>query len=76
MKKYVIDHGCKKCCSCLWACPVQAIHLTRDSAEIDQSTCRHCGACYESCPTEAISVTEMSAPPPPVSDRGHDSAAV
>ena len=68
MKKYVIDHGCKKCCSCLWACPAQAISLTRDTAVIDQTKCRHCGACLESCPTEAISVSDLPAGELPESD--------
>lgn len=68
MKKYVIDRGCKKCCSCLWTCPAQAISLTRDTAVIDQAKCRRCGACVESCPTEAISVYDLPAQTSPESE--------
>jgi len=61
MRKYVIDHGCKLCEACIWACPKKAIYSDGEHAHIDQGKCIHCGACYQSCPNEAISVQELPA---------------
>lgn len=58
MKIYVIDHGCKLCDACIFACPAKAIYMKDNRAHIDQDKCQHCGICYNECANEAISVHE------------------
>jgi coenzyme F420 hydrogenase subunit beta len=41
------------CCQCGWCssiCPVNAITVTADNLEIDESTCIKCGLCFSVCP--------------------------
>ncbi len=45
---------CIGCGSCLGACPVNAITLNGDHAEINQDVCIHCGSCVAMCPVGAI----------------------
>lgn len=59
MKTYMIDHGCKLCDACYWACPQKAIYIKNDQANIDQGKCAHCGICYECCANEAISMQDL-----------------
>ena len=45
--------GCGCCCSGI--CPMNAISLINNKAEIDQSKCVNCGTCKGMCCTGAIS---------------------
>lgn len=50
---YVVK-GCTFCNTCLFDCPVGAISMSQNGAEIDQEKCCHCGECYENCASQAI----------------------
>ena len=45
---------CIGCGACVATCPVEAIKLVDDKAQIDQEICIHCGACAGECPVNAI----------------------
>jgi NAD-dependent dihydropyrimidine dehydrogenase PreA subunit len=47
---------CMSCGNCLPVCPMGAILLTEEGAEIDHDECVECGACYRSgiCPMDAF----------------------
>jgi len=47
---------CVGCGSCVDACPVTAIKLNSDKAEVSEGDCIECGACVGTCPCEAISL--------------------
>jgi len=48
---------CTACAGCASVCPVQAISVTNNSAEI-LSTCTRCGNCYAFCPVDAVEKIE------------------
>lgn len=48
------ESKCLKCGTCVRACPVGAIYLSRGILEIDQDLCRLCGTCAEVCPSKAM----------------------
>jgi Fe-S-cluster-containing hydrogenase component 2 len=53
----VVDKDeCTGCETCVEVCPVNAISMKDDKAEIDQSTCTECETCVPECPVEAIKV--------------------
>jgi len=53
----VVDKDeCTGCETCVEACPVQAISMKDDKAEIDQDTCTECETCVAECPVEAIKI--------------------
>ncbi len=47
---------CVGCGACVDSCPVSAIKLDGDKADIVESDCIECGACVGTCPCEAISL--------------------
>jgi len=49
---------CTGCGVCIEACPVDAISIQGDKAQIDADTCVECGVCEGECPTEAISLPD------------------
>lgn len=55
---------CTGCESCVPYCPVEAISLKDDHAEIDQDLCVECGVCYRAsvCPVDAIVEPELTWP--------------
>ena len=52
---------CIACESCVPYCPVEAISVDAESAEIDQALCVECGVCLRAavCPTDAIVQPEL-----------------
>jgi ferredoxin len=52
-----VDTGkCTGCATCVEACPVEAIVMKDDKADINPDTCVDCGTCVDECPVEAISM--------------------
>ncbi|MDR0677661.1 MAG: 4Fe-4S binding protein [Holosporaceae bacterium] len=45
---------CKRCLVCVGVCPVKAISIKGENAEIDKDICIGCGCCASSCPNSAI----------------------
>ena len=57
---------CTACGTCADRCPMDAVSLENDVAEIIDGRCIGCGVCIPTCPEEAISLEEkpgMEAPP-------------
>lgn len=53
----VVDKDeCTGCETCVETCPVEAISMKDDKAEIDQETCTQCETCVPECPVEAIKI--------------------
>jgi len=61
---------CTACEECIERCPMDAIKLNGDSAEIIDGRCIGCAVCIPACPVEAISLVEKpDMEPPPVDFR-------
>ena len=45
---------CTGCEVCLNNCPVDAISIKKDKAEINMDLCIRCGTCHEVCPQDAV----------------------
>ena len=45
---------CVSCGVCIDECPVGAITLVEDTAEINDEECIRCGRCHDACPNEAV----------------------
>lgn len=45
--------NCKNCYACLRACPVHAIRVKNDQAQIMKDRCIVCGRCFRACPQNA-----------------------
>ncbi|MBI2877306.1 MAG: 4Fe-4S binding protein [Candidatus Tectomicrobia bacterium] len=50
----VNQDDCTGCGTCVDTCPVGAIELKDNVADIDPDTCTECKSCVEACPLEAI----------------------
>lgn len=60
---YISDE-CIACGSCISYCPMEAISLGPDKAEINQDECVECNVCYRSgvCPTESLTRPKLEWP--------------
>ena len=47
---------CTGCGECVSSCPLDAIELKGEFAEIDPAACGDCGSCVDVCPVSAISL--------------------
>lgn len=59
------EDECIGCGACVDICPVEAVSLEGEVAEVDEDWCIGCGVCAVVCPTEAISLkrrTDQRAP--------------
>ncbi|MGI6205860.1 MAG: [Fe-Fe] hydrogenase large subunit C-terminal domain-containing protein [Anaerovoracaceae bacterium] len=45
--------NCRNCYKCVRACPVKAIAIIGEQAEINEDRCIYCGKCYMVCPQDA-----------------------
>ncbi|MBR1648363.1 MAG: 4Fe-4S binding protein [Alphaproteobacteria bacterium] len=50
---YTIKNNCQDCYKCVRRCPVKAIKIEDNSAEIVPELCIACGTCYRVCPAKA-----------------------
>ena len=51
---YAVKQGCCHCGMCETECPVGAIVLLKNGAQIDPDKCIGCGSCADNCASEAI----------------------
>jgi heterodisulfide reductase subunit A len=51
---FVHEERCDGCGQCLAVCPVRAISLVEQKAQINQALCKGCGICISSCPVGAL----------------------
>jgi transcriptional regulator with GAF, ATPase, and Fis domain/iron only hydrogenase large subunit-like protein len=56
-----ITDKCRKCYSCVRSCPVKAIKVEKEYAEINFDRCIGCGNCLNNCPQKAKVVTDKVA---------------
>lgn len=50
---YTIKNNCLDCYKCVRSCPVKAIKIEDNSAQIIPELCIACGSCYRVCPVKA-----------------------
>ncbi len=48
--------NCRNCYKCVRNCPVKAIRMVHDQAQIEESRCVACGACFVVCPQNARNI--------------------
>ena len=56
MAVQINQEKCTGCGLCVDVCPVEAISMQDDKANVDKDKCTECGLCVEACPNEVISI--------------------
>lgn len=51
---WIAEEKCVACGICVDGCPVGAITMVNDVAQIDMDECIKCGICHDICPQEAV----------------------
>lgn len=51
---WVNEEMCTACGVCVEECPVEAIAIIDEAAQIDETKCIRCGHCHDVCPQEAV----------------------
>ena len=51
---WVDENKCNGCGICVEECPVNAISMENQKAQIDMDKCIHCGICHQVCPQKAV----------------------
>jgi len=51
---WIKEEKCVGCSICIEKCPVDAISMQAEKAQIDMDKCIHCGTCHSVCPQEAV----------------------
>jgi ferredoxin len=51
---WVDKNECTGCGTCVEECPVNAIAMKNEKAEIDMDQCIRCGICHKVCPEHAV----------------------
>lgn len=54
------SHGCIACKKCEKECPVGAVTVVNNLAQIDYDKCTNCGHCAQVCPTHCIMIGDFS----------------
>jgi ferredoxin len=47
---------CAGCGTCLDICPVEAIKIVDNVAQISEADCAECGTCVDECPEKALTL--------------------
>ncbi|NLY20534.1 MAG: 4Fe-4S binding protein [Tissierellia bacterium] len=55
-REFIVTDNCRKCLAhpCTNVCPVNAVTIGKNKAEIDKEKCINCGRCKNTCPYSAI----------------------
>jgi len=56
MSAVVDNDKCTGCGECVASCPLDAIVMKDDKAQVNPDTCGDCGACVDVCPVGALSL--------------------
>ncbi len=59
------EEECLGCGACEDICPVEAVKIVEDKAQVDVDWCIGCGVCAVVCPTEAITLVRRWDKSPP-----------
>jgi len=51
---WIKQEDCTGCGACVEECPVDAISMDNEKADIDMDNCIRCGKCHGICPQEAV----------------------
>ena len=51
---WINEESCTGCGICVDECPVGAISMKIEEAEIDMTECIRCGVCHDVCPEESV----------------------